>query len=151
MRPAEFPTYEVRPSETDRERALEVLREGASSGRLSHDTFLGRMELVLHATSRAELDTALAGLPLGRPLETFLLRTVGRVSGFRARLVRAWRTERLPGLDLPQAGARTLTIGRTPVLDYDFRTPRCPGATPSCGAKATAGCCTTSARPTAHM
>ncbi|MDH6140436.1 MULTISPECIES: DUF1707 and FHA domain-containing protein [Kitasatospora] len=114
MRPAEFPTYEVRPSETDRERALEVLREGASSGRLSHDTFLGRMELVLHATSRAELDTALAGLPLGRPLETFLLRTVGRVSGFRARLVRAWRTERLPGLDLPQAGARTLTIGRTP-------------------------------------
>ncbi|MQS11959.1 FHA domain-containing protein [Streptomyces kaniharaensis] len=114
MTPPEIRTNMVRPSEAERDQALGVLRDGASSGRLSHDTFLGRMELVLHATSRAELDTAMADLPTGSPVERFVLRTVGRISGFGERLGRAWRTERLPGLNLPQAGARQLTIGRLP-------------------------------------
>ncbi|MFE9426317.1 FHA domain-containing protein [Kitasatospora sp. NPDC006697] len=114
MTSAEFPTRAVRPSEAERERALDVLRAGVSTGRLSHDTFLGRIDLVLHAVSRAELEAALAGLPLSSPLEGFVLRAVGRLSGFRARVARAWRTERLPALSLPQAGTRRLTIGRIP-------------------------------------
>ncbi|TWF73138.1 uncharacterized protein DUF1707 [Kitasatospora viridis] len=114
MTRAELPTSILRPSESERERALEVLREGASDGRLSHDTFLGRLDLVLRATSRAELDAALAGLPVGGRLESAVLRAVGRISGFRARFTRAWRSEQLPGLKLPQARLRLLTIGRVP-------------------------------------
>ncbi|MFJ8474722.1 FHA domain-containing protein [Kitasatospora sp. NPDC094011] len=114
MTQPEFPTGHVRPSDAERDQALGLLRDGAGSGRLSHDTFLGRMDVVLQATSRAELDAAVAGLPTGGPVERFVLRTVGRVSGFGARLNRAWRAERLPGLSLPQAGARLLTIGRIP-------------------------------------
>lgn len=53
----------ARPSEADREHALGVLREGAGQGRLSHDTFMRRMELVLTARSAAELDAVLADLP----------------------------------------------------------------------------------------
>ncbi|MEV7021654.1 DUF1707 and FHA domain-containing protein [Kitasatospora sp. NPDC093558] len=109
----EIRTYAVRPSEAERDRALGVLRDGASSGRLSHETFLGRMDVVLHATSRGELDAAMADLPTGNPVERFLLRAVGRISGFGERINRAWRTERLPGLNLPY-GAGRLTIGRIP-------------------------------------
>ncbi|MFJ6616359.1 FHA domain-containing protein [Kitasatospora sp. NPDC091335] len=110
------PTGAVRPSDAERDQALGMLRDGAGSGRLSHDTFLGRMDVVLHATSRGELDAAVAGLPTGGPVERFVLRTVGRVSAFGDRLGRAWRTERLPGLNLPQAGTGSgqLTIGRLP-------------------------------------
>ncbi|GAB7183533.1 DUF1707 and FHA domain-containing protein [Kitasatospora sp. Ki12] len=114
MTPPEFPTGRIRPSDAERDQALGVLKDGAGSGRLSHDTFLGRMDIVLQANSRSELDAAVAGLPTGGPVERFVLRTVGRVSGFGDRINRAWRTERLPGLSLPQAGAGTLTIGRIP-------------------------------------
>ncbi|MFD8706091.1 FHA domain-containing protein [Kitasatospora sp. NPDC059648] len=114
MTQPELPTGAVRPSDAERDQALGVLRDGAGSGRLSHDTFLGRMDIVLQATSRDQLDAAVAGLPTGGPVERFVLRTVGRVSAFGDRLNRAWRSERLPGLSLPQAGAVLLTIGRVP-------------------------------------
>ncbi|MFJ2861591.1 FHA domain-containing protein [Kitasatospora sp. NPDC087314] len=106
------PSGAVRPSDAERDQALGVLKDGAGSGRLSHDTFLGRMEIVLHATSRGELDEAMSGLPTGNPVERLLLRTVGRISAFGDRLSRAWRAERLPGLSLPETGAGQLTIGR---------------------------------------
>ncbi|MER7753477.1 DUF1707 and FHA domain-containing protein [Kitasatospora sp. NPDC097643] len=114
MTPPEIRPGAVRPSDAERDQALEVLRDGAGNGRLSHETFLGRMELVLHATSRGELDEAMTGLPTGKPFERFVLRAVGRVSAFGDRLNRAWRTERLPGLSLPDSGAGQLTIGRIP-------------------------------------
>ncbi|MER7706241.1 DUF1707 and FHA domain-containing protein [Kitasatospora sp. NPDC097605] len=107
-------TRVVRPSEAEREQALGVLREGAGNGRLSHDTFLGRLDLVLHAGSRAELNAVMADLPAGNPVGRFVLRAVGRVSAFGVRLGDAWRAERLPGLSLPEAGAGQLTIGRIP-------------------------------------
>ncbi|MET8698992.1 FHA domain-containing protein [Kitasatospora sp. NPDC058032] len=107
-------TRVVRPSEAERERALGVLREGAGNGRLSHDTFLGRLDLVLHAGSRAELNAVMADLPAGNPVGRFVLRAVGRVSAFGVRVGEAWRAERLPGLSLPEAGSGQLTIGRIP-------------------------------------
>ncbi|MED7951011.1 DUF1707 and FHA domain-containing protein [Streptomyces sp. BE303] len=114
MTSPEIRTHVVRPSEAEREQALDVLRDGAGSGRLSHDTFLGRLDLVLHASSRSELNAAMADLPAGNPVGRFVLRAVGRVSAFGVRLRGAWRVERLPGLSLPHAGARKLTIGRIP-------------------------------------
>ncbi|GAB2738801.1 DUF1707 and FHA domain-containing protein [Kitasatospora kifunensis] len=106
-----------RPSEADRERALGVLREGAGQGRLSHDTFMRRMELVLTAHSSAELDAVLTDLPAEGRLAGLALRTVGRLSAFTVRLREAWRTERLPGLALPQLGQPAVRIGRAPGSD----------------------------------
>ncbi len=56
----------------------------------------------------------LADLPAGGGLSGLVLRTVGRVSAFGAGVRGAWRAERLPGLNLPQAGPALLTIGRVP-------------------------------------
>ncbi|PYC82142.1 peptide-binding protein [Streptomyces tateyamensis] len=106
-----------RPSEADRERALGMLRQGAGDGRLSHDTFMRRMELVLTARSRGELDSVLADLPADGLLARLALRTVGRLSAFTVRLRDAWHTERLPGLTLPQLGPPALRIGRAPGSD----------------------------------
>lgn len=104
----------ARPSEADREHALGLLREGAGQGRLSHDTFMRRMELVLTARSSAELDAVLADLRADGHLAQLALRTVGRLSAFTVRLREAWRTERLPGLTLPQQGQPAVRIGRAP-------------------------------------
>jgi hypothetical protein len=106
-----------RPSEADRDHALGMLRQSAGDGRLSHDTFMRRMELVLTARSRGELDAVLADLPSDGPLARLALRTVGRLSSFTVRLRNAWRTEQLPGLTLPQAGPQALRIGRAPGSD----------------------------------
>ncbi|NEE49501.1 DUF1707 domain-containing protein, partial [Streptomyces sp. SID8455] len=43
----EFNTYPARLSDSQRDRVLGVLREGAAQGKLSHDTFMRRMELAL--------------------------------------------------------------------------------------------------------
>lgn len=107
----------ARPSEAEREQALGRLRDGAGNGRLSHDTFLHRMELVLAARSRAELAAVLADLPAEGPFARLTLRTVGRLSAFSVRLRNAWRAERLPGLTLPQLGPQALRIGRAPGCD----------------------------------
>ena len=45
----------ARPSDAERDHALAILRDGAGSGRLSHDTFIRRMNFVLRAQSRREL------------------------------------------------------------------------------------------------
>ncbi|MDH6576589.1 DUF1707 and FHA domain-containing protein [Kitasatospora sp. MAP5-34] len=112
MTPPEFLTRVARPSEAERERALGTLRDNLGSGRLSQDTFMGRIELVLTARSRAELDAALFDLPADRRVSRLLLRTVGQLSAFTARLRNTWRTEQLPGLILPAPGTRPVRIGR---------------------------------------
>lgn len=112
MASAEFGTEVARPSEADRERALGALRDGVGSGRLSHDTFIRRMELVLVARTRAEIDAALTGLPTGGPLSRFVLRTVAGVSAFNVRLRRSWQNQQLPELGLPAPGPEPLRIGR---------------------------------------
>lgn len=65
------PVEGTRPSDAERDRALAVLRDGAGSGRLSHDTFIRRMNFVLRAQSRGELadaiETSLAPNPASEP------------------------------------------------------------------------------------
>ncbi|GAA2258705.1 MULTISPECIES: DUF1707 and FHA domain-containing protein [Kitasatospora] len=113
----EIRTQVPRPTEAERDHAVSVLRDGVGSGRLSHDTFLGRLELVLNARSRAELDAVLSDLPQGGRLPGLLLRAVGGLSAFRARLRGAWRTEQAPGLCLPAPGDQPVRIGRIPGSD----------------------------------
>lgn len=106
-----------RISDADRERALDVLREGMVAGRVSQETFLRRMELVMAARRLEELRAVLDDLPDREPAEQapeqgWLLTTVSRMSAFQQRLRRAWQAERLPQLVLPLPSAHPLSIGR---------------------------------------
>ncbi|UNO39402.1 DUF1707 and FHA domain-containing protein [Streptomyces sp. MST-110588] len=114
MTSLQFPARPARPSEADRERALELLREGAAQGRLSQDTFLRRLELVLTARHRDELTAATGDLESRGRFQSAVLRTVGKVSAFNIMVRRAWRAERLPKLLLPSPGPFPLVIGRAP-------------------------------------
>ncbi|MBC9727469.1 FHA domain-containing protein [Streptomyces sp. TRM68367] len=112
----EFNTYPARLSDAERDRALRLLRDGVAMGRLSHDTFIRRMELALAARRSDELAVLTADLPPteGR-LSRVLIGAVEAVSGFTVRLRRAWRAERLPKLLLPHSGnSHPLRIGRDP-------------------------------------
>ncbi|MFJ8806180.1 FHA domain-containing protein [Streptomyces sp. NPDC102490] len=111
----EFPVYSARLSDAERDKALNVLRDGVAMGRLSHDTFLRRMELALAARRLDELAALTADLRTESRLSRLVFGTVEAVSGFGVRLGRAWRAERLPKLLLPHPGTgRPLRIGRDP-------------------------------------
>ncbi|MEU6067886.1 MULTISPECIES: DUF1707 and FHA domain-containing protein [Streptomyces] len=111
----EFNTYPARLSDAERDKALQVLRDGVAMGRLSHDTFVRRMELALTARRADELAALTADLPRDNRLSRVLLGTVEAVSGFTVRLRTAWQAERLPKLMLPHAGnGHPLRIGRDP-------------------------------------
>ncbi|MFR0356366.1 FHA domain-containing protein [Streptomyces sediminimaris] len=111
----EFPTYRARLSDAERDKALKVLRDGVATGRLSHDTFIHRMELALAARRSEELAALTADLRQDNRLARLVLGTVEAVSGFTVRLRRAWQAERLPKLLLPHPGnGHPLRIGRDP-------------------------------------
>ncbi|MEU0331942.1 DUF1707 and FHA domain-containing protein [Streptomyces sp. NPDC006193] len=112
---SEFSTYPARLSDAERDKALQVLRDGAAMGRLSHDTFVRRMELALAARRSDELAVLIADLPRENRFARAVLGTVGAVSGFTVRLRRAWQAERLPKLLLPHpTHTHPLRIGRDP-------------------------------------
>ncbi|WP_406270279.1 FHA domain-containing protein [Actinacidiphila glaucinigra] len=119
----EFPTHPPRPTDAERERAIEVLREGAVDGRLSHDTFVRRMGLALEARHSADLAALIADLPppQGRwaRLTGSIVRAVTKTSAFRARMRLAWAVQQLPPLLLPAPGPFPVRIGRD--LSCTFR------------------------------
>jgi FHA domain/Domain of unknown function (DUF1707) len=111
----EFNTYPARLSDAERDRVLKVLRDGVALGRLSHDTFVRRMELALVARRSDELAALTADLPTESRWSRLVFGTIEAVSGFTVRLRRAWQAERLPKLLLPHpSGAHPLRIGRDP-------------------------------------
>lgn len=111
----EFNTYPARLSDAERDKALKVLRDGVAMGRLSHDTFIRRMELAFAARRAEELAALTADLPTEGRVSRMVFGTVEAVSGFGVRLRRAWQAERLPKLLLPHPGTgHPLRIGRDP-------------------------------------
>ncbi|MEV7654417.1 DUF1707 and FHA domain-containing protein [Streptomyces anulatus] len=110
----EFHMSPARLSDAQRDRVLGVLRDGAAQGKLSHDTFMRRMELALVARRPEELAVLTADLEAGGNWSQGLVRAVGGISAFPGRLRRAWQTERLPKLLLPAPGPYPLLIGRDP-------------------------------------
>ncbi|QKW09921.1 FHA domain-containing protein [Streptomyces sp. NA04227] len=115
----EFPAVPARLSDAERDQALQVLREGAAAGKLSHDTFLRRMELALAARRPDQLAVLTADLAEDRspegPVQRAVFGGVRAVSGFTQRMRRVWQTERLPVLRLPAAAdGKPLRIGREP-------------------------------------
>jgi FHA domain/Domain of unknown function (DUF1707) len=109
---SEFQALPARPSDADRERAIEVLKESAARGRLSHDTFVRRIELAMTTRERQELDALTADLTASGRVTRWATGLVGTYSSFTVRLRKAWRAERLPKLMLPEPGPFPLRIGR---------------------------------------
>jgi hypothetical protein len=111
----EFHTYPARLTDAERDRALKALSDGVALGRLSHDTFIRRMELALTARRSDELAALTADLGTEKRWSQLVFGTVEAVSGFTVRLRRAWQAERLPKLLLPHPGSPyPLRIGRDP-------------------------------------
>ncbi|MGD9485694.1 DUF1707 and FHA domain-containing protein [Streptomyces sp. TRM70308] len=108
----EFAALPPRLTDADRDRALDVLREGAVRGQVSPHTFQQRMEVILRAQRPEELYAVLGDLSGRPPGPGALARAVGRVGGLGRRLRQAWQAERLPELLLPGPGPHPLSIGR---------------------------------------
>ncbi|HWD83094.1 MAG TPA: DUF1707 and FHA domain-containing protein [Kribbella sp.] len=107
----------TRPSDAERDRALAVLRDGAGSGRLSHDTFVRRMNVVLRARTNGELADVLRDLPARESRLSSWTRTLRAKltrPTFGVSLVRRVPTVPAPDLSLPAPGLPTVRIGRGP-------------------------------------
>lgn len=146
----EFNTYPARLSDVERDKALKVLRDGVAMGRLSHDTFVRRMELALSARRADELAALTADLPSESRLSRLVFGTVEAVSGFTVRLRRAWQAERLPKLLLPHPGSgHPLRIGRDPANGLRLTHETVSRVHAELSHQAACGSCVTSAPPTA--
>jgi hypothetical protein len=117
---AEAPTTpdSVRASDEERDQAVGELREQFAEGRLSHETFMHRMDAALGARNRHQLDRLLADLPRGRAAGAL----AGLVAGMkdrsrRARAALAAEREAVSAairdsLPARPAGTRTARAGR---------------------------------------
>ncbi|NRQ33488.1 FHA domain-containing protein [Nonomuraea sp. NN258] len=106
-----------RASDGERDRAIDELRDRAVEGRISHDTFVGRVDQALRARNQYELDELVADLPRKQTLRERLTDAVSSVSEFTTRLQSAWRKPRLPRLALPTDDRVRYVVGRGSACD----------------------------------
>jgi hypothetical protein len=106
----------MRPSDSERNRVLDVLRRGAAEGRLSLDTFVSRVDLALRARDHRDFKRLLFDLPGPR---------VAPWGRLKARLLVALRRPtkapaecQVTVLTLPRGSQSVFSIGRS--LDRDL-------------------------------
>jgi FHA domain-containing protein/uncharacterized protein DUF1707 len=107
----------LRASDAERDRALRALRDASVEGRLSHETFVRRVDDVLRTRTRDELAELVIDLPGRFALTDSVLRLVSGASLRTTRRRRAWRAPRLPRLWLPAVPGGSYTVGRAPDCD----------------------------------
>jgi hypothetical protein len=112
------PSFPVRASDTERDRALRVLSDRVAEGRMSHETFERRVDQVLRARSRAELADIVHDLPPGNRVLNRLTGIVSSLSQVTARIEAAWRAPRLPRFTLPHGDPRRIVVGRAPGCQF---------------------------------
>jgi FHA domain/DUF1707 SHOCT-like domain len=109
----------LRVSDAERDAAISELGERFAEGRLTHDTFVHRVEAALKARDRHDLAQVLADLPTARGLGSRLL-TYGQ-RGWAAvtrGMPRAFpAAPRFPLLMFPSGDRRRFTIGRDAACD----------------------------------
>jgi hypothetical protein len=107
----------LRVSDAERESVLGELRDSFADGRLTQDTFVHRVEAVLHARVRGELRALLADLPragrLGSVSRDRLVTSVHRAISATDR----WLRKAPSTLTLPAGPQRRFTIGREQACD----------------------------------
>lgn len=101
-----------RASDADRERAVDALRDAAVDGRLSHDSFVQRVDLALRARTDQSLAALVADLPGHNALATRFL------EGLSSLVDRLHADIGYPPLPLPDRSTPVLVIGRH--RDCDF-------------------------------
>lgn len=110
--PGEQPEAGLRASDAEREQVVSRLRDEFVAGRLSHETFLHRMHVVLESRRQAELPPVLADLPVQpapRSLGGWLRGAWSKVTGGAGPALRA--AGAAPGR---RAGTRTGAPSRPP-------------------------------------
>jgi hypothetical protein len=111
----------LRVSDADRDEAIKVLKEGSADGRLSHETFIHRLELALQARYAGQLASLLNDLRPARRRTRLTGRAAAAWDGLTGELCAAWWTVRLRRLVLPRGGAGTVfTIGRAASSDLQL-------------------------------
>jgi hypothetical protein len=110
-----------RATEAERERVARLLRAGTVDGRISTDTFIERIERVLGARNRTELDSIIADVQTPGPLRRGAISAVRWMAELTAELQAAWYAPRVPRLALPANGQ--MTIGRAPGCDCQLSDP----------------------------
>jgi hypothetical protein len=100
----------LRPSEADRARIAQVLREGSADGRLSIDTFSDRIERTFDARSHGELDALVADVRRPGAMRRALIRSVAWWSALTADVRAAWQRPHVPILALPEG---SVILGRS--------------------------------------
>jgi hypothetical protein len=99
-----------------------ALSAGSADGRLSIDTFSERIERLLTARNKDELDALVADVrPPGR-LRWAMLRAVAWASGLAGDVRTAWDRPRVPKLALPETDA-PVTLGRSRDCDCVLAEP----------------------------
>lgn len=109
---SETPLPAVRASDADRERAVEFLRERAVDGRLSHDSFVWRVDRALRARNRDELTDVVRDLPPEGPVTRVLASAASSISTMVTRVRQAWDRPKLSPLTLPREAGDRVVIGR---------------------------------------
>jgi FHA domain/Domain of unknown function (DUF1707) len=104
--PTPLPT---RPSDRERERLIETLREDVAAGRLSMDTYADRVDRALIARTRNQLQALRSDLRGG--VRGWALGRVEAVSELLGDFIVHWREPRVPRLALPRV-QRELILGR---------------------------------------
>jgi uncharacterized protein DUF1707 len=121
----------LRASDVEREHVLAELGDGFVAGRLSHETFVFRVEATLRARHVGDLDDQVADLPPGRRPVLERAARRGRELGreFGLELARSWRAavdglrrppRMLPVLVLPDGARQRYIIGRELACDMSI-------------------------------
>jgi hypothetical protein len=97
----------LRISDADRDEAIKVLREGSADGRLSHDTFLHRMELALQARDAGQLASLLSDLRPAARRASVAGRAATRWQEFAGQLRDAWWTSACRAWCCPAVAGRS--------------------------------------------
>jgi len=115
------PPVPLRASDAEREQVVGELRERFAEGRLSQDSFVGRMDAALRARERRELDGLLADMPARRLAGALTGVIADAISGTAARwraaadrrIAATWQAAGRPAAGWP---ALPFPAGREPVF-----------------------------------
>jgi DUF1707 SHOCT-like domain/FHA domain len=103
----------VRVSDAEREQALAELRNGYAEGRLTHETFVHRVDQALRARLSSELRYVVADLPKRWRVGVAVRRTARDCGRMIDRWLRGWP----PVMQLPSGSQCRFTIGREQACD----------------------------------
>jgi Domain of unknown function (DUF1707)/Inner membrane component of T3SS, cytoplasmic domain len=110
----------MRASDAERDQVLTELGEGFAQGRLSHETFVFRVEATLRAQRRGELSDQLADLPPKPRRPALRAKLRGLATAAREVCGSPWRSSGPPTLVLPPGDQDRYTIGREWACDLSI-------------------------------